>query len=538
MKRFIFLLSSALAMSLPVSAIASQPLHPDQATGGGVAGFDHLFPVKPACRQLVQRKSEHDGWVQWGLNFQRDFIQVYGLEEMIDSEAHGWLQDAGICVIGGTAIDLDNPPLMNGKSANTDTPTDTDTDTPAAPTNAAAKAARLQDATGNGEPIPFDRALFLAGCAVFVVLGMKPEKETPARDLQMSVAPIRTPATMPTSAPMVPQATIDDGDIETAIGEVLTAPLYTRIWLGGQRSGKSFAASRISLYLKQQNKTKIYAINLALVKNPEYWQHADAAAIADLTSHNATEQIAIKAIKQAQAVLDEFKRHKNALLLIDEWTIIGATTFRFNEHLKPFIDDVCSTITTLSSRGLQADQAIWLIAPHCRLDFLEKSAKALKLCKLCLVAANPEKPFEVDGNRISFDGELFDQVKNNWRDLSPPPKGVDAIDSNRIAFINGQWLPLGSIEVTRNQAVTDAEPHSVTTVTACQDSDSALIYARLSEVCNLTVTEVTGALTALSQGVSKSQIIKNIWGYTGRNYSEYSERFDQLQQLTEVTQDV
>ncbi|MGF1459995.1 MAG: hypothetical protein ACFBSG_13325 [Leptolyngbyaceae cyanobacterium] len=232
--------------------------------------------------------------------------------------------------------------------------------------------------------------------------------------------------------------------------------------------------------------------------------------------------------------LDEFKRHKNALLLIDEWTIIGATTFRFNEHLKPFIDDVCSTITTLSSRGLQADQAVWLIAPHCRLDFLEKSAKALKLCKLCLVAANPERPFDVDGNRIGFDSELFDQVKNNWKDLTAPPKGIDSLDSERIAFINGQWLPLGSIEVT----VTNSEPEGVTTVTNCHSSDTALIYTRLSEVCNLTVTEVTGALSALSQGLTKTHIIKNIWGYTGRNYADYAERFDQLQQLTEVNQDV
>lgn len=537
MNRFIYLLS-ALAVSLPVAAVASPPLHPKQADGGGVAGFEHLFPIKPACRQMVQRPSEHDGWVRWGVNFQRDFIQVYGLEEMIDSEAYKWLQDAGICVVGGTAIDLENPPVV---ASATDADTSTDAaaaDVTAAPTNAAAKAERIRESSTGNEALPLDRALFILGCLGWVAMGLKPEKETPARDLQMPSAPVRMPPPAMPTASSAPMVTVADADIDTAVGEILTAPLYTRIILGGQRSGKSFAASRISQYLQQHNRTKIYAINLALVKNPEYWQHADASAIADLTSHAVTEQTALKAIKEAQSVLSEFKRHKNALLLIDEWTIIGATTFRFNEHLKPFIDDVCSTITTLSSRGLQANQAIWLIAPHCRLDFLEKSAKALKLCKLCLVAANPAKPFDVDGNRIAWDGELFDQVKNNWRDVTAPPKGVDAIDSNRIAFINGQWLPLGSIEVTRNQTVTDVEPVSVTAVTADYGSDAALIYSRLSEVCNLTVTEVTGALTALSQGASKTQIIKNIWGYSGRNYSEYSERFDQLQNLTEVNQDV
>lgn len=246
---------------------------------------------------------------------------------------------------------------------------------------------------------------------------------------------VATPITVPQD---VPQG-------RTAMHEILKAPLYTRIFLGGQRSGKSYGVSQVSRYLQQQNETKVFAINLALVKNPEYWDHADRKVIADLTAADVDKAIAIQSIKEARAVLDEFKRHKNALLIIDEWTIIGATTFKFNEQLRPFIDDVCSTITTLSSRGLQASQAVWLIAPHCRLDFLEKSAKALKLCKLCLVAANPVQPFDVGGNQISFDWELFDQVKNNWRDIVPPEQGIDSLSAERIAFINSQWMPLGNV---------------------------------------------------------------------------------------------
>ncbi|MEM1279782.1 MAG: hypothetical protein AAGG53_07090 [Cyanobacteria bacterium P01_H01_bin.152] len=523
------------AATLPIApALAGETLphevsyHPDQLQPP--ASLEHLYVYRPACRQLESRRSDTNGWTAWGMKDSRGkFMQWYGLPTTPESEAYYWLEAAGLCVEKGAIAEMISPAehqaLLNGAGDAPDAPGY------ASPTSAAAKAEHIRESNTDGESISLDRALFLLGCIGFVAMGFKPEKETPARDLQAPSAPVM-PA--PPVVPSMPQVTIADAEIDTAVGEMLTAPLYTRIFLGGQRSGKSFAASRLSRYLRQQNGTQVYAINLALVKNPEYWEHANAAAIADLTSPTITEQSALAAIKQAQSVLNEFKRHKNALLLIDEWTIIGATTFRFNEHLKPFIDDVCSTITTLSSRGLQADQAIWLIAPHCRLDFLEKSAKALKLCKLCLVAANPAKPFDVDGNRISFDGELFDQVKNNWRDVTAPPKGVGALDSERIAFINGQWLPLGSIEVT----VTTAEPASVTAVTNYHGGDTALFYTRLSEVCNLTVTEVTGALSALQQGMSKTHIIKNIWGYTGRNYGDYSQRFDQLQQLTEVNQDV
>lgn len=542
MKRWLLLFSSALAATVPVSAIASQAYSPVQAETTGVAGFEHLFPVRPACHQMASTPSEQAGWRRWGYNHQGSFIQVYGLEEMALENAYFWLQDAGLCVWGGDTVNLDSLPQAPVEGPN------------AAP-SAAALAERIQSSSDESESVPFGSAVFIVVCLTWIALEFRPEKETPARDLQMPepVSPpaITLPATprMPTAnipyavsspeAITIPEVSPSVSDSQTAVGEILKAPLYTRIFLGGQRSGKSFAASKLSQYLKQHNGTKIFAINLALVKNPEYWYHADKAAIADLTAPSITEGSALKAIKDARAVLEEFKHHKNALLLIDEWTIIGATTFKFNGHLKPFLDDVCSAVTALASRGLQADQAVWLIAPHCRLDFLEKSAKALKLCRLCLVAANPVNPFDVDGNLITFDSELYGQVKNNWTDMIPPDQGIDSLDSERIAFINGQWLPLGSVEVPVTNSVTagyTTEPTDWNSVTPDYDSSSAIFYTRLSEVTGLTVTEISSALQALSQGISKTQIIKNIWGYTGRYYSEYSDRFEHLKNLMEANE--
>ncbi|MEO1208847.1 MAG: hypothetical protein AAFX78_04815 [Cyanobacteria bacterium J06638_20] len=432
--------------------------------------------------------------------------------------------------------------------------------------SAAALAESIQNASGESEAISFESALFIAGCLGWILLGLRPEKDTPVSDLQMPEPPIRpdsvalpvvrsTPAialpkavSAPETVPMDSAPTVDASEPQTAVREILKAPLYTRIFLGGQRSGKSFAASRLSQYLQQHNGTKVYAINLALVKNPEHWSHANKSAIADLTAPTITEGSALKAIKDAMATLEEFKRHKNALLLIDEWTIIGATTFKFNEQLKPFIDEVCSTITTLSSRGLQADQAVWLIAPHCRLDFLEKTAKALKLCKLCLVAANPVNPFDVDGNLISFDGELFDQVKNNWRDVTLPDQGINSLDSKRIAFINGQWLPLGGIGAdflcktpasgkSENLTSYGAEELTSKTVRQEQERDPAVFATRVSELVDLPVSQVEAAFQAWAEGKKDSYIIENVWNMSGRYYTDGREKLDRLKYFMEANED-
>ncbi|MEO1145574.1 MAG: hypothetical protein AAFY26_08250 [Cyanobacteria bacterium J06638_22] len=553
MKRWsLHLISGVLAASLPVSV---------QANTAGVAGFEHLFPLRPACNQMVSTPSDQAGWRRWGYNHQGSFVQVYGMEEMTLENAFYWLDAAGICSWGGDAVDLETIPSapIVEVNANPETPTLEGDES----VGAEALADRVQSPEGGeGNPLP----LIVIVIVVFWLsrglneddnsLSLQPlepsrlppiiQNETMvSQGLETLPQPLSKPENMSTdrraiATEVVPTTSFAQPWIETvespgtAVDEVLKAPLYTRIIFGGQRSGKSYMASSLSRLLKDKNGTKIFAINLALVKNPEYWLHADRKAIADLTSHGVSAKTAIASIQEAMNVLNEFRRHENALLVIDEWTIIGATTFTLSDLLKPFIQEVCSTVTALASRGLQAGQAVWLIAPHCRLDFLEKEAKALKLCKLLLVAANPEQSFDVDGSTISFDSELFDQVKYNWRDITPPPKGLNALQGERIAYTNGEWMPLGSVKVTEPDPVNPvnpAEPESRNSVTPSLTRESEDMYQRISELCNLEFTEVIQAVEAISRGITKTDIIKTIWKKGGRYYDEYRLKYDHLREF-------
>ncbi len=227
-------------------------------------------------------------------------------------------------------------------------------------------------------------------------------------------------------------------NIQTAFNAILANPYASRAFFGYQRTGKSYLAAIASRAIG----CPVFHINL-LSYGPEdaqYWQHAKESICIDLSVCGLEEGHA--AIKRAIAVVESFIRHQgNALLIVDEVTYIGFKTSRYAEQLAPLLDRISDQIATFSSAGIKREKALWTIAPEFVASTLTDSVKAIKKLPLVYVTITPGKTIGWKGNAIGFSAETFAQVKANYSIEMPPA----AFDCDRIAFINGCWMPLGDL---------------------------------------------------------------------------------------------
>ncbi len=227
----------------------------------------------------------------------------------------------------------------------------------------------------------------------------------------------------------------------TGLSSIVSDPYQSRAFFGAQRTGKSYLAAVASREISNALNCKIFHLNLASfgTEDSVYWKHATETLRGDLSSLDAYE--AKDLIKDAIALIKRFYSQQNAILIVDEIAYIGSISNQHAKLLEPLLTLIADKITTLSSSGKKRQQAIWTIAPEFVAGALTQDAKAVKKLKLCYVAAHPNKSLDWNGQAISFDWELFRQIKANF-EISEPSV---VPNSDRVCFIAPNWMSVGEL---------------------------------------------------------------------------------------------
>lgn len=230
---------------------------------------------------------------------------------------------------------------------------------------------------------------------------------------------------------------------KTTLDILVDKPFTSRAIFGAQRTGKSYLAAVASRRLAQKG-VKTYHLNLASYGNEdhEYWSHAAQSVRCDLSMVNAEK--AADYIGRALAMVHHFFNSDGepAILVVDEWAYIGSSSNAYCAHLSSLMALLADKISALASAGVKRRKAIWSIAPEFVAGNLVQDAKSIKKLELCLVSIAPGKSVLWEGQPVTFNFELYSQLKNNFT-LDMPRISASIAGCDRIAFVGGHWHPVG-----------------------------------------------------------------------------------------------
>ena len=237
---------------------------------------------------------------------------------------------------------------------------------------------------------------------------------------------------------------------ETGIEKILANPFESRAFFGAQRTGKSYLVACTSQRLAEKG-IKVFHINLASLPDGDdtrYWGHARSVR-ADLAMLDPGEARAVTG--EALKLVKDFREAgRGAILICDEWTIMGGLLHSYAEYIESLTKLLGDTITSFKSSGIQRQKAVWTIAPDIIAGGLTDTAKmAVKNLSLVLVAIPPWETVtwqaEEGGliNTVSFSPGLYGQLKRNYTGLIPPVHNSFLAGSDRIVFTDGHWYPVG-----------------------------------------------------------------------------------------------
>jgi hypothetical protein len=261
---------------------------------------------------------------------------------------------------------------------------------------------------------------------------------------------------------------------------VMQSPGLSRLMIGGQRTGKSYFAALASRELARSLGWKIFHINLASygAEDGYYWQHAYKSVCGELSSIT-NEQEAYDLIAHAIDCITEFISTKGAILIVDEVTFTGSKYGKWDAS--KFLRLVAEQISALTSSGMKRERVIWALCPELVAGAMKDSAKAIKSLKLLYFAIVPSLAIEWQGQKIGFDGELHKQINANYDGVGLPSTEQMSLCRRhklpRIAYLNGEWLPIGDLPKIEQPTV--AKPSAYAVVSALPIVEPTTIEAEL-----------------------------------------------------------
>lgn len=448
MKSILLTTTSLLAFTLPINA---QTLSPQQDQP--VAGFGSRFSQRPACSQLEARPGSIGGWQAWGLQYQGEWIQLYGLESMPADKAHDWLEKTGLCVVAGQIISFES-------------------DAPVAPLNSfesddlsemERRNAERTERVANGESDGSAMGIaFVVGVGAWLWSKRGGRQNTEPSFYSMSVHPAAVTPTAqqvidqipvvasPTPIPDVCEPQMSDDP--TAYNLLLANPFLSRIFYGGQRTGKTMLMAKASEALAAEG-VEVYHVNLASFgdEDAKYFQrHGTASVTGDLVSITDTGK-AHRLIERAEKVVTAFMQTTSrAILICDEWKYMANKASAHAERLESLVNRVADIIAGFESAGMKRAKAVWTAAPGIVAGNMQQGGKAVKGLEPVIVAIAPGHTEEWNGQALTFDYQVFNQVAANYQGIFEPS---GSFDSSRIALIAGEWLELGDYPKARPEQV-------------------------------------------------------------------------------------
>lgn len=452
----LLMLVSAITALLPAANAQAELLSLPAAQQKPPATLEDRYPYRPACRQLIPQLSQQNpAYIAWGPVIAGSHQNWYGLPAGQDiTDALQALETLGFCVQEGDivpwqAIEPVSDPLLSVASETPRTPMERNIDA-------------LQNAPDalNQPDSGFVGFLMI----VFLTFGLfhvyeRFEDTTLVRRLQgkepqrQGLSPKRAFASAGVAREAIPdRASTDDlltaqqratDPTDTALSILLASPFVSRAIFGFQRSGKTNLVATATRRLQTERDVTVFVMNLSSYgdEDQQYWQdvrcvQGDLVTIVD-------EQTATTLIQQATTLVEDFINcSQPSLLICDEWTFMAAKHGKFSGLLTPLIEELANKITGLASSGMKRRKAIWTISSSMVAGELEEFGKAVKKLSPCLVAIAPGHTAEWGEETITFSTELYAQVSKNYPGalVEPPPTAIH----ERIACINGQWLPLGT----------------------------------------------------------------------------------------------
>ena len=268
-----------------------------------------------------------------------------------------------------------------------------------------------------------------------------------------------SPASTPVSTAITPE-------FETALDCILNSPFKSRAFFGAQRSGKSMMVSIISRKLHNRG-VKVFHLNLLsfvkedLDEDAEYTKHCVESIRADISHIPTNEDGQAEVNELVQDCVDMIQRWWDcpgeAILIVDEWAYLSSKDCYFASFLESIVKLISDKRAATGSSGMKREKAVYMIAPTMVASNMTKSGLSIKSSDLVYVTINPNSNVDWNGQGVTFDHQLFDQVKNNFTHLSYP----EGLDAERIAYVGDRWYPLGTHPDMLNEEI---KPHSGTYV--------------------------------------------------------------------------
>lgn len=229
----------------------------------------------------------------------------------------------------------------------------------------------------------------------------------------------------------------------TAMDAVVATPFESRAILGSQRTGKTYFAAEAA----KRTGAAIFYLNLGAYIDPEDGAENDRYfgtgpnILSDdlLACYDSSE--AAQVVGKGIDLVNRFYSYKGpAILIVDEWVIIGDQNHAYSQQIAPLMERISTLGVSLSSAGMKRRKAVWGISPQFVATNLTQAAKGLKALKPCYLSIAPGRSVDWKGQAITFNETLYAQVDRNWKGLEHPGYHWQC---DRVCWMGGRWVEIG-----------------------------------------------------------------------------------------------
>jgi hypothetical protein len=327
----------------------------------------------------------------------------------------------------------------------------------------------------------------------------QPQAETPAsieslnqKNALPEAAHPQTPSQSRSQQVEQDQAAHPQHEQNRFIDVLMDNPYQSRAIIAGQRTGKTYGAA-VATYCLSKDGTDVFYINLFDhgQGNREAFSHA-RSVIGDLDKLTPSDGADL--VDDAIDLIHQFKASNDAVLVVDEWLILGADNLDM-PGLDEFWRLLGNETSRLCSNGTGNGRAIWGIAPFFKAGQLRKDALLLKECKPMVLSITPghsvpwTNPRSGKVTQVKAQSGIISDVARNWGCSITDPtdeqsrqwrrEGVD-----RVYWHDKHWYPMGSCPSLPTPKVQPI-PASVTAAPSIDESLPALYEA----VARMTVAQ-------------------------------------------------
>ena len=228
----------------------------------------------------------------------------------------------------------------------------------------------------------------------------------------------------------------------SAYAVIVASPYRSRFFLGGQRTGKSYLAVASARNASEKG-ADVYYLNLSRwgTEDDSYSSIALKAVMSNI--HALTTEQAAEMLEAARRLLQSFFISDHpAILVLEEWCELGSKHHQHKTLLEPLLRYSASIVEQLANTGQKRRKAVYATGPMFVAGSLQQATKAAKSMALILVAISPGKTVYWREQALTFDPAVFSMAVSNWHGVSEPPGDIE---SDRIAFVDGQWRAVGEI---------------------------------------------------------------------------------------------